>query len=147
MGNINSINNISNTINSIKKINFQDMQKIINNNRFLIINTLEENNQDCLILNTISPKREVEIINNYLKNTDGINNKNNIHIVIYGENANDNKIINKYSQLYNLGFRNIYVYIGGLFEWLLLQELYGNDEFPTSKKELNILKYKATRFL
>mgnify|MGYP003982632779 CR=1 FL=1 len=123
------------------------MQKIINNNRFLIINTLEENNQDCLILNTISPKREVEIINNYLKNTDGINNKNNIHIVIYGENSNDNKIINKYSQLYNLGFRNIYVYIGGLFEWLLLQELYGNDEFPTSKKELNILKYKATRFL
>ena len=42
----------------------------------------------------------------------------------------------------SLGFYNVYLYNGGLFEWLLLQDIYGFDEFPTTKKELDILKYK-----
>jgi hypothetical protein len=33
--------------------------------------------------------------------------------------------------------------MGGLFEWLMLQDIYGYDEFPTTKKELDFLKYKA----
>ena len=37
---------------------------------------------------------------------------------------------------------NVYVYPGGLFEWLLLQDIYGEDNFPTTLKELDILKYK-----
>ena len=36
-------------------------------------------------------------------------------------------------------------YPGGVFEWLLLQDIYGNDNFPTTKKELDILKYKPKR--
>ena len=69
----------------------------------------------------------------------------NINIIIYGENCCDSKVINKYNQLYKLGFKNLYVYIGGLFEWLLLQDIYGDDEFPTTTKILDILKYKGNK--
>jgi len=37
---------------------------------------------------------------------------------------------------------NIYIYPGGIFEWLCLQDIYGDELFPTTKKELDILKYK-----
>jgi len=35
------------------------------------------------------------------------------------------------------------VYPGGLFEWLLLQDIYGEDNFPTTKKEMDILRFKG----
>ena len=37
---------------------------------------------------------------------------------------------------------NVFIYSGGMFEWLCLQDIYGNELFPTTKKELDILKYK-----
>jgi len=52
-------------------------------------------------------------------------------------------VYKKYDQLVKLGFSNVFIYLGGLFEWLMLQDIYGYDEFPTTKKELDILKYKA----
>ena len=125
---------------SVNKLNFESVQNIINKNttqQFIIINTLENNNQDCLIKNTITPEKEIELLNYYLKENKKIN------ILIYGENCSDNKVINKYNQLYQLGFTNLYIYIGGLFEWLLLQDVYGDDEFPTTNKILDILKYKG----
>ena len=126
---------------SIHKLNFEGMQNIINNNsnngKFLIINTLDSNNQDCLIKHTLSPSREIEEISKFLRE-----NKN-INIVIYGENTIDSKVVEKSTQLYKLGFVNLYVYIGGLFEWLLLQDIYGDDEFPTTSKIVDILKYKG----
>ena len=127
------------SVNSIMKINFESLQKIItsSNNEFLIISTLENDNQECLIKNTLSPNEEIENINKYIKS-----NKN-IKIVIYGENCSDSKVISKYNQLYKLGFIKLYVYIGGLFEWLLLQDIYGEDEFPTTTKIIDILKYKG----
>jgi hypothetical protein len=121
---------------SIKKINFEDMQNAISN-KFLIINTLDERKQDCLISNTILSKDEEQIINNYIKKDMRIN------IVIYGENTQDNKIITKYYQLQKLGFVNIHIYIGGLFEWILLQDIYGSDMFPTTSCDLDILKFKG----
>tara|TARA_B110001450_G_scaffold939_3_gene1079 strand:- start:5248 stop:5664 length:417 start_codon:yes stop_codon:yes gene_type:complete len=126
---------------SINKINFETVQNIINNNitfgKFMIINTLENSNQECLIKNTLSPEEEINTLNNYLKND------KNVNILIYGENCCDTKVIDKYNQLYKLGFSNIYIYIGGLFEWLLLQDIYGDDEFPTTTKIIDILKYKG----
>lgn len=126
---------------SINKINFETVQTIINNNttcgKFIIINTLENNNQECLIKNTLSPDEEINALNNYLKND------KNINILIYGENCCDTKVIDKFNQLYKLGFANLYIYIGGLFEWLLLQDIYGDDEFPTTTKIIDILKYKG----
>tara|TARA_X000000368_G_C22950876_1_gene676538 strand:+ start:82 stop:486 length:405 start_codon:yes stop_codon:yes gene_type:complete len=129
---------------SINKINYESMKKIINNNfdsKFIIINTLKYDNQSCLILNTVSCQEEVNIINNY------ISKNKNINIVIYGENSIDNTIITKYNQLQGLGFNNLYVYIGGLFEWLLLQDIYGYDEFPTTTKTIELLKYKGKSLL
>ena len=49
----------------------------------------------------------------------------------------------KYTQLLNLGFTNVYIYPGGLFEWLCLQDIYGFENFPTTKKELDILRFKG----
>lgn len=121
--------------NSIKKISFKDMQKIIKNNEYTIINTLNNNNQNCLILNTLSPNQEIDLLNKLLKH-----NKNHT-IVIYGQNCIDESLIKKYNQLLNLGFKNIHVYVGGLFEWLILQDIFGNDEFPTTSIEHDILKF------
>tara|TARA_Y100000591_G_C21223535_1_gene401077 strand:+ start:55 stop:447 length:393 start_codon:yes stop_codon:yes gene_type:complete len=125
---------------SINRINFEKTQNIIkqsNNINFIIINTLNNNNQKCLIKNTILAENEETTINYYLKN-----NKN-INILIYGENCCDKKLIEKVNQLKQLGFNNLYIYIGGLFEWLLLQDIYGEEEFPTTEKCLDILKYKG----
>jgi len=65
-----------------------------------------------------------------------------MYIVIYGKNSNEDNLVQKYSQLENLGFKNVYIYPGGLFEWLCLQDIYSDDLFPTTKKEIDILKYK-----
>lgn len=130
--------------NSINKINFESVQNIINKNTkelFIIISTLKEENQDCLIKGTTLPKKEIELINYYLKENKKIN------ILIYGENCSDENVVNKYNQLNQLGFSNIYIYIGGLFEWLLLQDVFGNEEFPTTNTILDILKYKGKQIL
>ena len=124
---------------SINKVNFEYVQNYCNfkNDKLLLINTLAYSKQDCLIKNTIIASQEEEILNSYLKK-----NKT-IIILIYGENCSDNKVIEKYNQLYKLGFTNLYVYIGGLFELLLLQDIYGEDEFPTTSKIYDILNYKG----
>ena len=104
----------------------------------VLINTLTITEQNCLIPGTIAIKDEEAIIN---KN---INNK--INIIIYGKNANDESIFKKYEQLLTLGCGSVFVYTGGLFEWLLLQDIYGKDEFPTTSDELDILKYRSESF-
>jgi len=128
---------------SSQKINYEDVQYVIKNSELhVLINTLNEAEQVCLIPNTININKEVELINQFIK----IGNKQ-VKIIIYGRNCNDEKIYTKYSQLNSLGFYNIYIYPGGLFEWLMLQDIYGEKEFPTTKKELDILKYKPNKIL
>ena len=126
---------------SIRKIGFEDIQFVIKHKKrnYILINTLTITEQNCLIPGTIAIKDEEAIINKYL-------NKN-IHIIIYGKNANDESIFKKYEQLLTLGFNSVFVYTGGLFEWLLLQDIYGKDEFPTTSDELDILKYRAESVL
>jgi len=126
---------------SINRINYENIQKFIknkDNNNLILINTLETTNQECLIYKTVNVNDEINIINDYLKK----NNKT-INIIIYGMNSSDDSVVKKYNQLYKLGFKNIYIYIGGLFEWLLLQDIYGEEEFPTTNKILDILQYKG----
>ena len=125
------------------KINYEDIQYIIKNpNGHLLINTLSNTEQNCLILNTININDEENIINTYLKN-----GEKNIKIIVYGKNSNDDKLYNKYNHLTSLGFRNVFIYMGGLFEWLMLQDIYGETEFQTTKKELDILKFKPNKVL
>ena len=129
-------------IQSMKKINYEDMQSVIKNPEiYLIINTLAPTEQQCLIINTVFANEEEAIINKFIKE-----NKS-IRIIIYGKNCNDETINKKYQQLYSLGFYNIFVYLGGMFEWLMLQDIYGKDLFPTTKKELDLLKYKSHQLL
>jgi len=124
------------------KINYEDMQTVIKNPEiYLIINTLSPNDQTCLIINTTLPNEEESIINKFMKE-----NKS-IRIIIYGRNCNDDSVNKKYQQLLSLGFYNIFVYLGGMFEWLLLQDIYGKELFPTTKKELDLLKYKPNQLL
>jgi len=123
---------------SINKINFEDMKHIQQNENSIIINTMEPHNQDCLIEGTISIKNEENILNNLISK-----GKVEEKIIIYGENSCDNKLIKKYNQLIKLGFINVYIYTGGLFEWLLLQDIYGNDYFKTTTVEKDFLKYKG----
>ena len=123
---------------SIKKINYEDMQTIIKNPEiYLIINTLLPGEQQCLIVNTTPANNEEIIINKFMKE-----NKS-IRIIIYGKNCNDENVNKKYQQLLSLGFYNIFVYFGGMFEWLLLQDIYGKDLFPTTAIERDFLKYKG----
>jgi hypothetical protein len=126
----------------MKKINYEDMQTVIKNPEiYLIINTMSPSDQKCLIVNTTFAEEEETLINKYLKE-----NKN-IRIIIYGKNCNDESVQKKYQQLLSLGFYNIFVYTGGMFEWLLMQDIYGKDLFPTTKKEVDLLKYKPSQLL
>ena len=124
---------------NLNKINFQDVLHAIKNN-YIIINVLDIKNQFCLIKNTIPFDQEEDIINNLL-NSSNDNNKQ-VNIIIYGKNCNDNNIILKYNELITLGFYNIYLYYGGMFEWLLLQDIYGSDNFETTSKINDLLIFK-----
>ena len=124
---------------SIIKVNFKDIQESINSNNTLIINTLPDQRQECLILNTINADNEIDIINKCLKESKDVN------IIIYGESSQDDSVFRKYNQLRSLGFFNVYIYSGGLFEWLLLQDIYGDDLFPTTTKTIDHLRYCGPR--
>ena len=118
-------------------INFEDMKQIINDPNYLIIHVLSTNDESCLIKNTLKSVKEEYIINQNLRNL----SKN---IVVYGKNSGDYKAQNKIKQLSGLGFRNIYFYSGGMFEWLMLQEIFGADEFETDGTTLDLLKFKPS---
>lgn len=140
---------------SKNKINYEDMQhaalknSVYKNNdyekKYIIINTMDKNCQSCLIQNTIPIQEEEEMINGILNNK--YPNANNIIVIVYGMNSNDESIYSKYEQLEKLGIKNVFIYTGGMFEWLLLQDIYGRDLFPTTSRELDILKYKPRKQL
>lgn len=141
---------MGNNLSMTRNINFEDMQFSINEHKGseymhsrkpLIINTLEAHQQSCLISGTLNIESEVEVLNAELKK-----NKD-IQIIIYGMNSSDPSCAKKYEQLIKLGFYNTYIYSGGIFEWLLLQDVYGSELFPTTATKVDILKYKGRRQL
>jgi len=134
-------NFIKGTNMSIPKINYEDVKLSINNSNYLLINTLPNHEQNCLIYKTIHFSSEEQIIN------DLVNNNKSHNIIIYGKNCTDNSVYKKYNQFIDLGFTNVYLYLGGLFEWLLLQDIYGKDIFKTTSNELDIIKYKSNSIL
>ena len=119
---------------SFNIINYEEIQK---KNDYCLISTLGEN--DCLIKNTLSPNEEIEYINHCIE-------KNRQQkIIIYGKNYTDDSIYIQYKKLKKLGFDLVHLYPGGIFEWLLLQEIYGDELFPANKIEKDILKYKPKK--
>lgn len=122
---------------SLSKMNFEDILQLQNTDHILI-NTMRVDFQDTLILNTTPCTDEVEIINNLIKNKYNSTTK----IIIYGLNYSDETIYKKYAQLHTHGLTNIYIYPGGMFEWLMLQDIYGSDIFKTTRVEKDLLKFK-----
>lgn len=137
---------MGNQVSLIPKVSYEDIQMIVFRNQniaysVLLINTLPENMQHCLIKTTVDFRIEEQVINEY------ISNNRNIMIIIYGKNSNDISILDKYEQLVKLGFVNVHIYTGGLFEWLLLYELYGKELFKITKYERDHLKYRPKSVL
>jgi hypothetical protein len=132
---------------SIQKINFEDMQTICKTkDSYVVINTLPREEQSFLIFNTLNADKEEQVINHLLKG------KEHTKIIIYGRNSNDDTVYKKYSQLHSLGLHNVYIYSGGIFEWMMMQELYDDIEsFPTTSKCEDFfkffMKYKAPQKL
>ena len=126
---------------NINKINFEDVQNCINSNtnNIILLNTLPTTKQSCLIYNTLNYLDEEDVVNTI------INNNKSMSIYIYGLNYADSTVYNKYDQLCGLGLENVYIYPGGLFEWLLLQDIYGGDNFKTTSDTLDILQFKPTQ--
>lgn len=122
---------MGNIYSSFPMVHFEDIHKSA-----LLINTLPETEQKCLIYKTATIAEEIQSINQYLKT-----NKQ-VSIVVYGKNYRDKTIITKFNQLKKLGFTNVSIYFGGMFEWLMLQEIYGVENFKTYGNTLDILQFK-----
>jgi hypothetical protein len=121
------------------KIGFDDVLFALRHpDQFVIINTLPPTEQACLIQNTVSVSEEETVINEMLTQYEKVVRK----IVLYGKNATDTTVEKKRAQLNGLGIGDVYVYSGGLFEWMLLQDIYGEREFSTTQKVVDMLKYK-----
>lgn len=119
--------------NKIPIVSFNYIEEHIKDDNYILINTLDIENQEYLIKNTINHIDEPSIINK-------LNKRNNV--IVYGKNCRDYSPYYKYNQLKKLGYENVYVYNGGLFEWSILQEIFGDDNFETTSKCKDILLYK-----
>jgi hypothetical protein len=140
---MNLLNNIFHS--SLKIINFEDMQQIIKNPaQHILINVLLPEEQDCLILGTLPIYSEEKTINELVQAYETTSKV----IVLYGKNSGDYSLLEKKNkQLTSLGFFTVYVYLGGLFEWVLLQDIYGSDNFPTTKRILDILRFRSPKLM
>jgi hypothetical protein len=124
--------------NTIQRISFEDVQYAQTNNH-IIISTLPSKEQDMLILKTVPCDHEITAVETAIRLK--------TPIIIYGKHTNDETVYVKYNQIKKLG-GVVYVYPGGLFEWLLLQDIYGNDFATTSSlKIVDLLKYKPHNVL
>jgi len=137
---------MGNQVSLIPKVSYEDIQMVVYRNSHvqhstLLINTLPPGLQHCLIKTTLDIRFEERVVNALIhKNPD-------IMIIVYGKNSNDITIINKYDQLVKLGFTNVHIYTGGIFEWMLLHEIYGKDLFKITKYEIDILRYRPKSVL
>jgi len=129
---------MGNVYSSFSSYTFDKIQnKIICNADIVLINTLSLDEQCCLIKNTLHANKEADFMNQLL------NKDKNKEIIVYGRNHRDLKVTEKYNQLKKLGFVNVYIYFGGLFEWLLLHIVYKEFNFPIDGTfdENDLLKY------
>ena len=120
------------------RVNYEDIQLAQTSVDMIIISTLPNDEQSILIHKTVPSINEIHAVEHaiqYRKN-----------IIIYGKHSNDDKIYEQYDKITKLG-GNASIYVGGLFEWLLLQDIYGEKDFPTTNIELDILKYKPNKVL
>lgn len=124
-----------------KKIGFEDVKHALRTIDTVLINTLSHSEQTCLIQGTLLAAEEEDTINRYIESGAAINKR----VIVYGKHSCDATASSKCKQLQGLGFGEVYYYVGGLFEWLLLQDIYGDKEFPTTTKTIDLLKYRPPK--
>ena len=131
------------SVQSVRKVSFEDIIDTVfqNKNSCLLVNTLPITDQECLISHTLPATAEESIINT------SMSQNRDIPIILYGRNTSDNSVLIKYEQLNKLGFRYVYIYPGGMFEWILLQEIYGSDNFPTTSKVKDLYRFRPDKTL
>ena len=122
---------------AIQRISFEDVQFAQSNGQ-LIISTLSIKEQSMLISKTVDCDHEIQSVERAIRLKEPI--------LIYGKHCNDESIYVKYEQIKKLGGK-VYLYVGGLFEWLLLQDIYGTEHFPTTSSNVDLLKYKPINVL
>lgn len=92
-----------------------------------------------LIQGTIPVEEEELVVNEFIKQ-----GKYSTSITVYGMNSNDDTAMHKCEKLKGFGFTNIQLYTGGLFEWLLLGDIYGETNFPLHiplQMDINLLQF------
>lgn len=119
-------------------VSYEDVQRA--QTKYTIISTFPVTEQNLLIYHTVPCTVEITMVEESIKQKKPI--------IIYGRHHLDATIYKKYDQIKKLG-GVAYIYPGGLYEWLLLQEIYGNDEFKTTfyKKPMDLIKYKPNNVL
>lgn len=137
---------MGNQVSLIPKVSYEDIQMVVYRNSnvqhsTLIINTLPPSLQHCLIKTTVDIRFEERVVNSFIQK------RPDIMIIVYGKNSNDITILHKYEQLVKLGFTNVHIYTGGIFEWMLLHEIYGKDLFKITRYEIDILRYRPKSVL
>ena len=137
---------MGNQVSLVPKVSYEDIQMVVYRNSHvqhstLLINTMPSTLQHCLIKTTLDIRFEERVINALIHKTP------NIMIIVYGKNSNDITILHKYDQLVKLGFTNVHIYTGGIFEWMLLHEIYGKELFKITKYEIDILRYRPKSVL
>ena len=121
-----------------RAIGFDDMLRCIRNPaKYSIIHTMSATER-VLIGGTLSATEEEEFMNEYLSKY----SETQKTIVLYGRNSCDDSTRRKRAQLMSMGISDVYVYVGGMFEWVLLQDIYGIDEFPTTGAVTDILAFR-----
>jgi hypothetical protein len=137
---------MGNQVSLIPKVSYEDIQMVVYRNSnvqhsTLLINTLPPSLQHCLIKTTVDIRFEERVVNTVIQK------RPDIMIIVYGKNSNDITILHKYEQLVKLGFTNVHIYTGGIFEWMLLHEIYGKDLFKITRYEIDILRYRPKSVL
>lgn len=124
----------------LRRVGFDDVLLAVRDpEKYLMINTLPVHEQSCLIRSTVSIAEEEALINQLMATY----KHHHQTIIIYGKNGVDASVDRKYQQLASLGFREVFVYAGGMLEWMLLQDAFGKDEFPTTSHLLDLLRFQA----
>jgi len=127
---------------AVPKVGFEEIKLAIQTpTQFVVINTLPVHEQGVLIPTTLALDKEEATMNAFISNYDTASR----HIIVYGKHAADDSAEKKYRQLKRLGFVNVFVYGGGLFEWILLQDIYGEAHFPTTAPPPKDLLYYAPK--
>jgi len=121
-----------------RSVGFDDLLYCIRNPaKYALIHTMSAT-ESVLISGTLSVSEEETFMNEYISKYV----ENQKTIVLYGRNNCDDSPRKKLAQLLSLGISDVYIYSGGMFEWVLLQDIYGASEFPTTSVVTDIIAYR-----